>query len=178
MVFASCGVSSIMAPTDSKPACEVVLMPSYTFTVNREQKSVDSESDRTLLDVLREDLDLTGAKYGCGEGSCRACVVLMDGRPVASCLTPVSRAAGKDIVTIEGLAEGDALHPIQEAFIAESAMQCGYCTPGMILTAAALLRANPKPTRDQIVEFMNGNICRCCNYPNIVRAIERVGRGE
>lgn len=152
-------------------------MASYTFTVNGQSKTVASESDRTLLDVLREDLDLTGAKYGCGEGSCRACVVLMDNRPVASCVTPVARAAGKNIVTIEGLAEGDALHPIQEAFIAESALQCGYCVPGMILTAAALLRANPKPTRDQIVAFMNGNICRCCNYPNIVRAIERIGGG-
>lgn len=148
-------------------------MPSFTFVVNRQSKTVTTEPERRLLDVLREDLDLTGAKYGCGEGSCRACTVLVDGRPVPSCQLPISKVEGKNVTTIEGLAEGDTLHPIQAAFIAESAMQCGYCVPGMILMTSALLKSNAHPTRDQIVEFMNGNLCRCCNYPNILRAIER-----
>ncbi|NUM55716.1 MAG: (2Fe-2S)-binding protein [Candidatus Hydrogenedentes bacterium] len=148
-------------------------MATVVFTLNGETKSVTTDAARTVLEVLREDLDTTGAKYGCGEGSCRACVVLVDGRPVTSCQTPLSKIEGKSVVTIEGLAQGDALHPVQEAFVAEGAMQCGYCVPGMILTAVALLKANPQPTRAQIVEFMDGNLCRCCNYPNIVRAIER-----
>ncbi|MDZ4860052.1 MAG: (2Fe-2S)-binding protein [Candidatus Hydrogenedentes bacterium] len=153
-------------------------METVVFTLNRESKSVTTDPGRTLLEVLREDLDSTGAKYGCGEGSCRSCVVLMDGRPVTTCQTPIAKANGKEIITIEGIAEGEKLHPVQEAFIAEGAMQCGYCVPGMVLTAVALLQANPKPTAAQINEFMNGNICRCCNYPNIVRAIERAaGQG-
>lgn len=125
------------------------------------------------MDVLREELDLTGTKYGCGEGSCRACTVLVDGRPVASCQLAIAKVQGKEVTTIEGLAAGDKLHAVQEAFVAENAMQCGYCTPGMVLTAVALLRTNPKPTRAQIVEWMNGNLCRCNNYSNILRAIER-----
>lgn len=148
-------------------------MATIVFTLNGGTKSVTAEPARTLLEVLREDLDTMGAKYGCGEGSCRACTVLVDGKPLPSCQVPMSKVEGKKVETIEGLAKGDALHPVQEAFIAETAMQCGYCVPGMVLTAVALLRANPKPTRPQIVEFMNGNICRCCNYLNIVRAIER-----
>ena len=148
-------------------------MATVVFTLNGETKSVTTDDARTLLEVLREDLDTTGPKYGCGEGSCRACVVLVDGKPVTSCQTPMSKVEGKSVVTIESLAKGDALHPVQEAFIAETAMQCGYCVPGMILTAIALLEANPNPTRAQIVQFMNGNLCRCCNYPNIIRAIER-----
>ncbi|HRI87616.1 MAG TPA: (2Fe-2S)-binding protein [Candidatus Hydrogenedentes bacterium] len=148
-------------------------METVVFTLNQESRSVTTEPGRTLLDVLREDLGATGTKYGCGEGSCRSCVVLMDGRPVTTCQTPIAKANGKDIVTIEGLADGDTLHPVQAAFIAEGAMQCGYCVPGMVLTAVALLKANPKPTEAQINEFMNGNLCRCCNYPNIVRAIQR-----
>ena len=151
-------------------------MGKITFSVNGSPASVDTDPERPLLEVLREDLNLTGTKFGCGEGSCRACTVLLNGRPVASCQTPVSKAEGKKVVTIEGLAEGDTLHPVQEAFIAEQAMQCGYCVPGMILTAAAMLRVNPHPTREQIVTFMNGNLCRCCNYPNIIRAIERAAQ--
>lgn len=147
-------------------------MTSIILTVNGTPKTIETDPERSLLEVLREDLDLTGTKYGCGEGSCRSCTVLVDGRPMASCQVPVGTVAGKELVTIEGLAQGDTLHPVQEAFIAEGAMQCGYCVPGMILTAVALLRANPNPTRDQIVEFMDGNLCRCCNYPNIVKAIE------
>ncbi|GMW00407.1 MAG: oxidoreductase [Candidatus Hydrogenedentota bacterium] len=151
-------------------------MPAFQFTVNGESRSVDTDPDRSLLEVLREDLGLTGAKYGCGEGSCRACTVLVDGRPLASCQVPVAKAEGKSITTIEGLADGDLLHPIQQAFVDEHAMQCGYCVPGMILTAEALLRTNPEPSRDQIVEFMNGNLCRCCNYINLVQAVERAAQ--
>jgi aerobic-type carbon monoxide dehydrogenase small subunit (CoxS/CutS family) len=151
-------------------------MASITFTVNGANRSVDTDPQRPLLDVLREDLDLTGTKYGCGEGSCRSCTVLVDGRPLASCQVPIAKVEGKSLITIEGLADGDALHPVQEAFVAEGAMQCGYCVPGMILTAVALLEDNPKPTREQIVEFMDGNLCRCCNYLNIVNAIETASK--
>jgi len=147
-----------------------------TFSVNGESKSVTTEPERPLLDVIREDLQLTGAKYGCGEGQCRACTVLMDGRPVTACDTPVSKADGARIVTIEGLAEGDALHPVQEAFIAEGAMQCGFCVTGMILTAVALLEENASPSDAQIVEWMNGNLCRCCGYPNLVNAVRRAAQ--
>src|SRR5690606_9654809 len=129
------------------------------------------EPDRSLLEVLREDLEIHGVKYGCGEGQCRACTVLLDGRPTPSCLTPVSKAAGKSVVSIEGLAEPGRLHPVQQAFLEADAMQCGYCTPGMILTAAALLASNPHPTEAEIVAGMNGNLCRCCGYRNIVEAI-------
>ena len=141
--------------------------------INGRVRSVITDPARPLLDVVREDLGLTGTKYGCGEGQCRACTVLVDGRPTTSCLLPVSRAAGKEIVTIEGLAEGDALHPVQDAFLREDAMQCGYCVPGMILNAVSLLRTNPNPSDDQIVEWMNGNLCRCCGYPKIVAAVRR-----
>ena len=146
------------------------------LVVNGEPKTVETEPERPLLDVIREDLQLTGAKYGCGEGQCRACTVLMDGRPITACDTPVSKAEGTRIVTIEGLVEGDALHPVQEAFIAEGAMQCGFCVTGMIFTAVALLEENANPTDAQIVEWMNGNVCRCCGYPNIVNAIRRAAR--
>jgi aerobic-type carbon monoxide dehydrogenase small subunit (CoxS/CutS family) len=148
-------------------------MQQIACTVNGRPALIESDPERTLLEVLREDLNLTGTKYGCGEGSCRSCVVLVDGRPVAACQTPIARVAGKDLVTIEGLAGGESLRPIQEAFIAENAMQCGYCVPAMILTAEALLRSKRTPTRSEIVQFMNGNLCRCCNYPRIVSAIER-----
>lgn len=144
-----------------------------SFTVNGEARSVETDPDRPLLDVLREDLGLTGAKFGCGEGQCRSCVVLIDGRPVTTCTTAASSAQGKKLVTIEGLAEGGTLHPIQQAFIDEDAMQCGYCVPGMILTAAALLDTNPNPTDAEISTWMNGNLCRCCGYPSIVKAIRR-----
>jgi aerobic-type carbon monoxide dehydrogenase small subunit (CoxS/CutS family) len=151
-------------------------MAEIELRVNGQVRTVPAALDRSLLEVLREDLQLTGTKYGCGEGSCRSCTVLLDGRAVASCQTAVTEAAGKEILTIEGLAQDGALHPLQEAFIAGHAMQCGYCVPGMIMTAAALLQSNPHPTRDQIAEWMNGNICRCCNYINIVNAIETASR--
>lgn len=144
-----------------------------TLTVNGTEKTVVTDSQRSLLDVLREDLNVTGPKYGCGEGQCGACSVLIDGKRVLSCITPAVNADGKKITTIEGLAEGDALHPVQQAFLDEGAMQCGYCTSGMILTAVALLQENPKPTDEQIVEWMNGNICRCNGYAKILKAVRR-----
>ena len=150
-------------------------MPEVTvkLRINGATNSVHTDGERPLLDVLREDLHLTGAKYGCGEGQCRACTVLVGGRPTASCRLPVSKAENQDIVTIEGLANRDALHPVQDAFLQEGAMQCGYCVPGMILTAASLLQKNPNPSDNQIVEWMNGNLCRCCGYPRIVAAVRR-----
>jgi len=144
-----------------------------TLIVNGKEKTVITDPRRPLLDVLREDLHLTGAKYGCGEGRCGACTVLMDGRRALSCDTPVAKADKKKITTIEGLADGDCLHPVQQAFLDEGAIQCGYCTPGMILTAVALLKDNPQPSDEQIVEWMNGNICRCNGYPKILKAIRR-----
>lgn len=148
-------------------------MAALQFTVNGKARSVDTPGDRPLLEVLREDLKLTGVKYGCGEGQCRACTVLIDGRAAPSCITPVRAAGGKSITTIEGLSAGEALHPVQRAFASEGALQCGYCTPGMILTAAALLERTPHPTHEQIVEGMNGNLCRCCGYPRIIAAVQR-----
>jgi carbon-monoxide dehydrogenase small subunit len=147
-----------------------------TMTVNGVQRTVSTDPERSLLDVLREDLHLTGAKYGCGEGRCGACTVLMDGKRTLACVTPVSLANKKTITTIEGLARGDALHPVQEAFLEEGAIQCGYCTSGMILTAAALLQENPDPTDEQIVTGMNGNICRCNGYTKIVNAVRKAAR--
>lgn len=148
-------------------------MARLEFTVNGKRQSVDTDPARPLLDVLREDLHLTGTKYGCGEGMCRACTVLLDGAPVTSCLTPVERAAGKQVTTIEGLASSGKLHVVQEAFLEEGAMQCGYCIPGMILRTAVLLERNPKPTEQEIVEGLNGNVCRCCGYPRILEAVKR-----
>ena len=146
--------------------------------VNGARRRIDADAGRTLLSVLREDLDLTGTKYGCGEGQCAACTVLIDGRPARSCVTTVGAAAGKRIVTIEGLAPEGKLHAVQEAFLEADAMQCGYCTPGMILGAVALLRSNPNPSDAEIVSGMNGHICRCGTYPRIVRAIHAAaGKG-
>jgi len=145
----------------------------FTFTVNGQARTVTTDPQRPLLEVLREDLKLTGTKYGCGEGQCRACTVLLNGKDVASCLTPVSDADKQDILTIEGLAQGSRLHPVQEAFLAEGAFQCGYCTPGMILGAVALLGRNPKPTEAEIKTGMQKHLCRCCDYPRLIKAIRR-----
>jgi aerobic-type carbon monoxide dehydrogenase small subunit (CoxS/CutS family) len=144
-----------------------------TLIVNGKEKTVVTNPERPLLEVLREDLHLTGPKYGCGEGRCGACTVLMDGRKTLSCVTPVTKADKKKITTIEGLSDGDSLHPVQQAFLDEGAIQCGYCTPGMILNAVALLETNPQPTDEQITEWMNGNICRCNGYTKILNAIRR-----
>ena len=141
-----------------------------TLTVNGKKRTVVTDPERSLLDVLREVLHLTGAKYGCGEGRCGACTVLMDGRRTLSCVTPVAMADKKTITTIEGLTDGGSLHPVQQAFLDEGAIQCGYCTPGMILAAVALLEKNPQPTDKQIAEWMNVNICRCNEYTKILSA--------
>jgi isoquinoline 1-oxidoreductase alpha subunit len=147
-------------------------MQTFELTINGTSHRVETDADRPLLDVLREDLGLTGAKYGCGEGECGACTVIMDGRAVRSCITPVSDAVGTALKTIEGLADGGVLHPVQQAFIDKQGLQCGYCVPGQILGAVAFLEGTPNPTREQIVEAMRGNICRCCNYPNLLAAVE------
>ncbi len=144
-----------------------------TLTVNAKKRTVVTDPQRSLLDVLREVLHLTGAKYGCGEGRCGACTVLMDGRRTLSCVTPVAKADKKKITTIEGLADGDSLHPVQQAFLDEGVIQCGYCTPGMILSTVALLKNNPQPTDEQIAEWMNVNLCRCNGYTKILKAIRR-----
>jgi aerobic-type carbon monoxide dehydrogenase small subunit (CoxS/CutS family) len=150
-------------------------MASITLLVNGNERKTDASLDESLLSVLRNKLGLTGTKYGCGEGQCGACTVLMDGRSVRSCLTPAATAANKKIVTIEGLSPNGSLHPLQQAFLDEEAFQCGYCTPGMIMSAHSLLNANPNPTEEQIVQQMNGNVCRCGSYPRIVAAIHRAG---
>jgi aerobic-type carbon monoxide dehydrogenase small subunit (CoxS/CutS family) len=141
--------------------------------VNGRRQRVDVDPDRTLLSVLREELALTGSKYGCGEGQCGACTVLLGANAVKSCRTTVARAATAPVTTIEGLEQGGRLHPLQQAFMDETAMQCGYCTPGMIMAGVALLRSTPSPTTDEIVRGMNGNVCRCGMYPQIVAAIQR-----
>jgi aerobic-type carbon monoxide dehydrogenase small subunit (CoxS/CutS family) len=142
------------------------------LNVNGKKLATDVDSTASLLSVLRNDLNLTGSKYGCGEGQCGACTVLLDGQPTRSCITQVGRAAGKEITTIEGLEKDGKLHPLQEAFIKADAMQCAYCTSGMIMTGAALLTKTPKPNREEIITGMNGNICRCGTYQRIVNAIE------
>ncbi len=143
-----------------------------TLNVNGKKMTVDIDSTVSLLSVLRNDLNLTGSKYGCGEGQCGACTVLLDGQPIRSCTTQVGRAAGKQIVTIEGLEKDGKLHPLQEAFIKADAMQCAYCTSGMIMSASALLSKTPKPSRDDVISGMNGNICRCGTYQRIIEAIQ------
>ena len=144
--------------------------------VNGSRRTLDADARRSLLSVLRDDLDLTGSKYGCGEGRCGACTVLLDGKPVRSCTTHVSAAEGKPIRTIEGLAEGDKLHPLQQAFLDHGALQCGYCTTGMIMSALGLLTDDPNASREDIVRSMNGNICRCGTYGRCVLAIEQAAK--
>src|SRR5580700_6771331 len=148
----------------------------YTLLINGQSFSVDAEPDENLLSVLRDELDLTGTKYGCGEGQCGACTVLLDGRAVRSCLTRASVAADAKITTIEGLEQNGKLTPVQEAFLDEGAFQCGYCTSGMIMSATSLLHQMHNPTEEQIVEAMNGNVCRCGAYPRIVAAVKRAAQ--
>jgi aerobic-type carbon monoxide dehydrogenase small subunit (CoxS/CutS family) len=142
------------------------------LNVNGKKMTTDVDSTTSLLSVLRNDLNLTGSKYGCGEGQCGACTVLLDGQPIRSCTTQVGRAAGKEITTIEGLEKDGRLHPLQEAFIKADAMQCAYCTSGMIMSGAALLAKTPRPNRGEIINGMNGNICRCGTYQRIIDAIQ------
>ena len=148
-------------------------MPTINLAINGRPCTVDTDPQTSLLTVLRENLDLIGTKYGCGEGQCGACTVLIDGRAQRSCITPVKTVGQKQITTIEGLARGEKLHPLQQAFLEEQAMQCGYCTPGMIMSAAALLDRNHHPTRSEIIDFLDGNICRCGAYSRIINAVQK-----
>ena len=148
----------------------------FAITVNGQRRTVNTDPDRPLLEVLREDLGLTGTKFGCGEGHCAACTVLLEGKNVMSCQTTIGEADGKSMVTIEGLARGEQLHPIQEAFLAEGAFQCGYCTPGMILATVAFLEQKPDPGEAEMRAWLNGHLCRCCGYPKILNAVRRAVR--
>src|SRR5208337_2736064 len=145
------------------------------LVVNQKHYRLLVEADCRLLWVLRDELELTGTKYGCGEGQCGACTVLVDGTPVRSCITRASAVAGKQITTIEGLAQNGKLHPLQQAFIDADAMQCGYCTPGMILSSVGLLKKTPHPSEPEIRRALEGNICRCGTYPRIIQAVQMVG---
>jgi aerobic-type carbon monoxide dehydrogenase small subunit (CoxS/CutS family) len=148
-------------------------MADFLLNINGAEVHVRAAEDETLLSVLRDRLNLTGTKYGCGEGECGACTVLIGEEATRSCQTPIAAAAGRRITTIEGLERNGVLSPVQQAFLDEGAFQCGYCTSGMILSATALLREHPHPTDQQIVTSMDGNICRCGTYPRIVAAIKR-----
>lgn len=144
-----------------------------SLTVNGKAKSVTTEGERPLLDVLREEWHLTGTKYGCGEGRCGACTVLMDGNRIFSCLTNIEETQGHSVLTIEGLARGEKLHPVQQAFLEEAGFQCGYCTPGMIMNAVALLESKPNASEAEIAAWVNRNLCRCCGYVKIQDAVQR-----
>jgi len=143
------------------------------FKLNGREVEAEVEPNTLLLNLLRERFHLTGAKYGCGIGECGACTVLLDGEPILSCLTLAVEVDGREVTTIEGLAEDGKLHPLQRAFLEEGAVQCGFCTPGMILTAKALLDENPNPSEEEIREYLKGNLCRCTGYVNIVKAVKR-----
>jgi len=144
--------------------------------INGSKRALQVDPQRSLLSVLRDELGLTGAKYGCGEGQCGACTVLLNGEARRSCITKVADAAGKPILTIEGLAQNGKLHPLQQAFLDADALQCGYCTPGMIMTGVALLNRNSKPADAEILRALDRNICRCGTYPRIVAAVRRARR--
>jgi aerobic-type carbon monoxide dehydrogenase small subunit (CoxS/CutS family) len=146
-------------------------MPRYTLRVNGRTHEVEGEAGDSLLAVLRDELGLTGSKFGCGEGYCGACTVLVDGQTLRSCTARLAAVAGKPITTIESLAEGDRLHPVQQAFLELEAFQCGYCTPGMVMAAVGLLKTHPAPSEQDIARVMDRNVCRCGTYPRIVRAI-------
>jgi aerobic-type carbon monoxide dehydrogenase small subunit (CoxS/CutS family) len=151
-------------------------MATFHLTINGRPLVVDADPQTSLLAALREHLDLTGTKYGCGEGQCGACTVLIDGRATRSCVTKIGTVAQTQITTIEGVARGEKLHPLQEAFLEEGALQCAYCTSGMIMSAVALLNRNHHPTRSEIVDFMDGNICRCGTYSRIISAIQKAAK--
>ena len=152
-------------------------MKELELHINGNRRRIMADVERSLLSVLHEDLDLTGAKYGCGEGQCGACTVLVDGQPVRSCRTLVGTVAGKQVRTVEGLTQNGQLHPLQDAFLEVGAMQCGYCIPGMIMSGVGLLEKNPHPTEREIVRAMEGNVCRCGTYPRIVAAIRKAAAG-
>lgn len=152
-------------------------MKAIELLVNGTKHRVEVDADQSLLGVLRDGLDLTGTKYGCGEGQCGACTVLIDGKPTRSCLTAAASATGKQITTIEGLEQNGRLHPLQEAFMEVGAMQCGYCIPGMLMSGAGLMKKNPHPTDAEILRAMEGNVCRCGTYPRILAAI-RIATGN
>ena len=152
-------------------------MPNITaLNINGSTRKVDVDPKTSLLSVLRDQLDLTGTKYGCGEGMCGACTVLVDGEWRRSCITPVGSVGKRSVTTIEGVAVGNKLHPLQQAFLDEEAMQCAYCTPGMIMTSLTLLRKNPDPSEDEIKHYMEGNVCRCGTHTRIVAAISRAAK--
>ena len=151
-------------------------MSALLLNVNGSDRQVNAPPEETLLSVLRDRLQMTGTKYGCGEGQCGACTVLLDGRPVRSCRTPASQAVGKKILTIEGLEQNGKLHAVQQAFLEQEAFQCAYCTSGMIMSTVALLSTTPNPTGDDIMRAMNGNICRCGTYPRILAAIRQAAQ--
>jgi carbon-monoxide dehydrogenase small subunit len=147
-------------------------METITMTLNGQEVTVEVKPDALLVDVLRKELELTGTKEACGEGECGACTVLLDGEPVTSCLVPALRAQGREVMTVEGLASGGELHPLQKAFIEHGAVQCGYCTPGMLMSAKALLDRNPHPSEEEIRQAISGNLCRCTGYVKIVEAVK------
>jgi aerobic-type carbon monoxide dehydrogenase small subunit (CoxS/CutS family) len=149
-----------------------------TFTLNGQQTKIAVEPNLLLVDMLRDRLGLTGTKIGCGEGDCGACTVLLDGKTVNSCLILALQVDGHSVLTVEGLGNYDKLHPLQAAFIAEGAVQCGFCTPGMLLSAKALLDENPQPTRQEIAKHISGNLCRCTGYAKIINAIEKVANSQ
>jgi aerobic carbon-monoxide dehydrogenase small subunit len=146
------------------------------FLLNGKETQLDGPPDRRVVDLLREDLGLTGTKEACGSGECGACTILVDGEPRLSCLMLAVQLEGRDITTIEGVAIGEALHPVQEAFVEQGAVQCGFCTPGMVLSAVSLLKDNPNPSRAEIREGLSGNLCRCTGYQKIVDAVEEAAK--
>lgn len=148
------------------------------FTLNGKPTEMDAPPDSRVIDLLREDLGLTGAKEGCGSGECGACTILVDGETRLSCLMLSAQLEGRSVQTIEGIAQGDELHPVQQSFIEHGAVQCGYCTAGMVLTSLDLLKRNPSPSRDEIRRAISGNLCRCTGYQKIVDAVEQASRGS
>ena len=148
------------------------------FILNGQKMEIEVEPSLLLIDMLRNRLGLTGTKMGCGEGECGACTVLLDGKTVNSCLILARQVEGHEVLTVEGLGTYDKLHPLQDAFIAEGAVQCGFCTPGMLLSAKSLLDENPQPTRNQIAKHISGNLCRCTGYVKIINAIEKVAKSD
>jgi len=151
---------------------------SFQLQINGQHQSVQADPDAPLLAILRDHLGLTGSKYGCGEGQCGSCTVLLDGAPRRSCVTPVSAAAGKSITTIEGLEESGRLHPVQQAFLDAEAFQCAYCTSGMIMSSVALLKQNSNPTQSEIEQALQGNICRCGTHPRIIEAVQKAAQAS